>query len=65
MKRDVSVEPLEEPNPIANQNRQNRITNFIGQPETEALAANNAASDEPDVTERGPQTPVHKLRKIA
>jgi hypothetical protein len=30
MERDVSVDPLEELDPIADQDRQDRITNFVG-----------------------------------
>jgi hypothetical protein len=65
MEGDVSVQLLEEPYPITNQDRQNRITNFVGQPETKAFAGNYAASDEPDGTERWSQVPIDELRKIA
>ena len=37
MEGDVSVEFLEEWDPITNQDRQDRITNFVGQPETKAF----------------------------
>ena len=40
MEGDVPVELLEEPYPIANQDRQDRIANFVGEPETEAFAGN-------------------------
>ena len=65
MKDDVSVELLEEGYPIANQNWQDGITNFVGQAETKALAGNDAASNKPDVTECGSQVSIHQLRKIA
>ena len=65
MEGDVSVELLEERYPIANQDRQDRITNFVGQSETKAFAGNYTASNKPDGTERGPQVPIHELRKIA
>jgi hypothetical protein len=65
MERDVSVEVLEEPYPVANQDRQDRITNFVGQPETKAFAGNFTATNKPDATERGPQVPIYKLREIA
>src|SRR6266511_686220 len=45
MEGDVSVELLEERYPIANQDRQDRITNFVGQPETKAFAGNYTASN--------------------
>src|SRR2546423_3520472 len=65
MEGDVSVELLEERDPIANQDRQDRIANFVGQPETKAFAGNYTASNKPDATEPGAQAPIHKLRKIA
>ena len=65
MESDVSVEFLEEWDPITNQDRQDRITNFVGQPETKAFPGNYTASNKPDGTERGPQAPIHELRKIA
>src|SRR2546426_2241126 len=64
MKGDVSVELLEKPYPIANQDRQDGITNFVGQAETKAFAGNCTASNKPDATERGPQVSIHQLRKI-
>src|SRR5260221_7018059 len=65
MERDVLVELLEEGDPIANQNRQDRIANLVGQPETKALTADDAPSGEPDAAEPGPQAPIHELREIA
>jgi hypothetical protein len=65
MEGDVSVELLEERYPIANQDRQDRIANFVGQPETKAFAGDCTASNKPDATERGPQAPIHELREIA
>src|SRR5262249_17420026 len=62
---DVSVELLEERDSITDQDRQNRITNFVGQPATKALRGDCRPSDNPDGTEPGPQAPVHKLRQIA
>jgi len=57
MESDVSVELLEERYPIANQDRQDRITNFVGEPETKACAGNYTACNKPDGTERAPQCP--------
>src|SRR5439155_23489325 len=65
MEADVSVELLEEWDPITNQDRQDRIANFVGQPETKAFPGNYTASNKPDGTEPGPQAPIHQLRKIA
>ena len=65
MELDVFVEFLKEPYPVAYQDRQDRITNFVGQRETKAFAGDSTASNKPDRTERAPQAPVHELRKIA
>jgi hypothetical protein len=65
MEEDVSVELLKKRYSIANQDRQDRITNFIGQPETEAFARNYTTSNKPDGTKRGPQVSIHELHKIA
>jgi hypothetical protein len=65
MEVDISVEFFKEPYPIANQDRQDRITNFVGQPETKAFAGNCTASNEPDGAEHTPEAPIHELRKIA
>jgi hypothetical protein len=62
---DEHLQLLEERHPIANQDRQDRITNFVGSPETKAFAGNYTASNKPDGTERGPQVPIHEPRKIA
>ena len=65
MEGDVPVELFEERDPIPNQDRQDRIANFVGQPETKAFGGDHTASDKPDGTERGPQAPIHELREIA
>src|SRR6185295_19728045 len=65
MEGDIPVEPLEEGNSLANQDRQNRITHFVCQPETQAIAADCTAPNDPDATERRPQAAIHELRKIA
>ena len=65
MKGDIPVELLEEGDPITDQDRQDRITNFVGQPETKAFARNYAASNKPDAAKRRPQTPIHELPKVA
>jgi hypothetical protein len=57
MEVDVSVEFFKEPYPVANQYRQDRITNLVDQPETQAFARNCTASNKPDGTERAPQVP--------
>ena len=61
---DVSIELVEEGDPIANQDRQDRIANFVGEPETHAFAGNHTAPNKPDRTERGPQALIHELREI-
>src|SRR6185312_3866559 len=65
MEGDVAVELLEEWDPIADQDRQDRIADLVGQPETKAFAGNHSASDKPDGREPGPQVPIHELREIA
>src|SRR5262245_36239793 len=65
MERDISVELLEKGDPTTNQDRQDRIANFVGQAEAKAFAAHGAASDDPDAAERGSQPLVHKVRDIA
>src|SRR5262245_51982157 len=40
MKGDISVELLEEAGPITDQDWQDRITNFVGQPEAKTFATN-------------------------
>jgi len=65
MEGDVSVELLKERYPIANQDRQDRITNLVGQPETKAFAGNYTASNKPDGTKHGAQMPIYELRKVA
>src|SRR5436853_3236603 len=61
----VSVKLLEELDPITNQDRQNRITNFVGKSEAKAFGGDYTASNKPDGTEGGPQTLIHELREIA
>jgi hypothetical protein len=65
MEGDVSVKLLEEWDPIADQDRQDRIANFVGQPETKAFGGDYTASNKPDAMEPGPQAPIHELREIA
>lgn len=65
MEGDISVELLEEWNSIANQDRQDRITDFVRETETKSFASDDTAPNKPDGTELGPQVPIHELRKIA
>jgi len=65
MEGDVSAELFEKRYPIAYQDRQDRITNFVGKSETKAFAGNWTASHKPDGTEHGPKAPIDELRKIA
>ena len=44
METDVFVDFFKELYAIANQDRQDRITNLVGQPETKAFAGNHTAS---------------------
>jgi hypothetical protein len=65
MEGDVSVELLEEWDSITNQDRQDRIPNFVGQPETKALDGDCTAANKPDGTECGPQAPIYRESIIA
>jgi hypothetical protein len=65
MEGDVSVELIEEWDPIPNQDRHDRITDLVGQPETEAFPGDDTATNKPDAVERGPQASIHELREIA
>ena len=65
MHGDVSVELLKEWNPITNQNWQDRIANFVGEPETKAFGGHHTTPNKPDAPERGSQAPLHELREIA
>src|SRR5262249_55552365 len=65
MEGDVTVELLEEWDPITNQDREDRITHFVGESKTKAFAGHYTASNKPDGSECGPQAPVHGLREIA
>src|SRR2546425_439013 len=65
MEGDVSVELIEEWDPVTDQDRQDRIATFVGQPETKAFGGDHTASDKPDGMEPGPQAPIHELREIA
>jgi hypothetical protein len=64
MEGDISVELFEEGDSVADQDRQDRITNFVGEPETEALARNHTSSYEPNIIECGPQAPIHELLEV-
>ena len=64
MKGDVFVEVLEKSDPLANQDRRDRIINLIGEAETEAFTRNCTAPNKPDVTEPGSKTLVHELGQI-
>ena len=65
MKGGISVEILEERDPLTDQDRQDGITNLVGQPATKAFASNYPTSYQPDAAKRRPQTSIHELRQIA
>src|SRR5204863_1701648 len=65
MERDVAAEAFEERDPISDQDRQDGIIDFVGQPETKAFAGDCTTADEPDVAERRSQTLLYELREIA
>lgn len=65
MEGDVAAGLPEERDPVANQDRQDRVAHFVDQPETKALGGEGPASDEPDAAERGTQARIHELGEIA
>src|SRR5262245_43468770 len=65
VERDVPVELLEEGDPVADQDRQDRVAHLVGQPETKTLARDDATSDEPDRAEARPQALIDELREVA
>ncbi len=64
MQGDVSVEPVEERDPVTNQDRKDGIANFVGKPKTKGFGSNDSAANNPDGTERRPKTPVHEMGEI-
>src|ERR1019366_7123523 len=65
MEGDVSVELVEEWDSFTDQDRHDRIANFVGQSETKAFGGDHAASNKPDGSKLGPQALIHELREIA
>jgi hypothetical protein len=65
MEGDVALKPFEERGPIANEDRQDRIPNFVNQPEAKTRTTKTCASNNPDGSELGAQSPIHELREIA
>jgi len=65
MQRDVPVQLLEEGDPLANQDRQHRVSQFVREAETKTFGGDRPTSHEPDVPECGPQAVIHELREIA
>src|SRR6478735_4590206 len=65
MKGDVLVEPLKKRNALANQDRQDRIADFVRQSEPKAFTTHGAAADEPYAAKGWSQPVIHQPRKIA
>jgi hypothetical protein len=65
MQGNVSFEVVKERDTVTNQDREDRIANFVGKPEAKTLGANHTASNNPNRAELTPQAPVHELREIA
>src|SRR5450432_2888233 len=65
MEGEVSFELVEEGDPITDEDRQNRIANFVGQPQAKAFGGHRTASNKPDAAEAGPEVLVHELSEIA
>jgi len=65
MQSDVLVELLKEWNPVADQDRQDRITNFVCESQSKALGGDDTASNKPYRTERWPQPVCHELHEVA
>src|SRR5262249_24476519 len=64
MQRHVSVELVEERDPLADRDRHDRIANVIGQPETQAIGRKRTAAHEPDAAVCGLEPSVHELREV-
>jgi hypothetical protein len=65
VKRDAVVERGGKGNSRTDQDRHDRIADFAGGPEAQALAGDDAAAHEPDAAERRPQSLVDELNQIA
>ena len=65
MEGNVPVEPLEEGDPLPDQDWQDRVAQLVGEVETEAFGGKPTATNEPDRAVRGPQALVHELGEIA
>ena len=65
MEGDVFVEVPEERDAVTDQDRQDRIAQFIGESEAQALGGDRTASSDPDGTEPRPQLLSDQLGKIA
>ena len=65
MESHIVLQPVEEPDAIPDQDRKDRVTKLIRQPEPEAFAGDRTASDKPDAAELRPEPSVHELRQVA
>ena len=48
MEANITVESIEERNALANQDRHDRVPNFVGEAEAKVFAGNRATSNKPD-----------------
>src|SRR5690606_25330033 len=62
---DVGAELLEERDAVADEDRQDRVAQLVGEAEAQACGGGGAAADEPDVAEARAQALVHERREVA
>lgn len=65
MEGNVPAEVIEKRDPVADQDGQDRITNFVSQSTTQTFSGDGPAADKPDAAERRPESLVHEPREIA
>src|SRR5437762_11692660 len=60
VKLDVFVELLEKGDAVTDQNREDRVTDFVGQAEAKAFTRHRAASHKPDAAEGWLEPSIHQ-----
>src|SRR3954471_24510963 len=60
VQRNVLVEPVEEPDPLTDQDRQDLVANFVSQPEAKTFTGNETTPNEPNAVEGRPQPLIHE-----
>ena len=65
MKGDVAAGLPEKRNALTNQDRDDRVANFVGQPESEAFRGDKTATNKLNGAEPGSQAQIYESREIA